>query len=157
MSTFLSVKNNGTEPFSAKFDGQTYLFESNKPLTITVEAAQHIFGLGVPDKSEVMSRHGWFSHSAEKDSALAKLNAFSFSTPDDNQDSEPVVEFPSTPEPVDNEQGSAPLQSEADTEAEVPDGAEAEVSATVSPTPAGDSVKGGSILDNVASFLSIKA
>lgn len=114
MSLFLSVRNNGNTPFAAKYDGREYVFAPDQLTIIDADAARHIFGVGMANKTEVLTRHGWLSHSSGLANAMAKLDAFSFSIPNENPDDEPVVELASllTPAPVvedDNEQGSAPL------------------------------------------------
>ena len=77
--TFLSVKNNGNEPFSCKYDGILYSFPVGESAAVPIMAAQHIFGLGKADKQEVMARHGWITHSTELDKGYTKLNSFAFS------------------------------------------------------------------------------
>jgi len=138
---FLSVKNNGNELFKAKYNGQEYEFVPKKKTTITSDAARHIFGLGLADKREVLSRHGKLSHSTMMEQATAWLNSFSFEA--QNDDPEPdVVDAPAPAEKAkEKEQGSAPLQLGTGAEAEVPDGAKAEVPAPI--------LKGGNILDNI--------
>lgn len=110
---FLTVTNNGNEPFAAKFNGIGYTFSPKEPVTISADAARHIFGVGLADKTEILTRHGWLSHSSQRLSAMAKLDSFSFSIPNDNPADEPVVELASLelPAPDEKEQGSAPLQS----------------------------------------------
>ena len=76
--TFLSVTNNGAEPFSCKYDGILYSFPVGESTACPIEAAQHIFGLGKADKQEVMARHGWITHSTQVAEGQAKLNSFSF-------------------------------------------------------------------------------
>ena len=98
----LSVRNNGTASFAAKYDGREYVFAPNQPTTIDADAARHIFGVGLADKTEVLTRHGWLSNSSDLPNAMARLDSFSFSIPNDNPDDEPVVELASllTPVPV---------------------------------------------------------
>jgi hypothetical protein len=101
MSNYLSVLNNGSTSFKAKYNGVWYEFSPKNKTTITFEAAQHIFGVGIADKTEVLSRHGWLTHSSGMSSALAKLDEFSFGAPNDYE--EPVVElaeFGAKPAPV---------------------------------------------------------
>jgi len=78
--TYLSVTNNGAESFSCKYDGVLYSFPAGASTPCPIEAAQHIFGLGKSDKTEVMARHGWITHSSQIKEGQEKLNSFSFSS-----------------------------------------------------------------------------
>lgn len=146
----LSVRNNGTASFAAKYDGREYVFAPNQPTTIDADAARHIFGVGLADKTEVLTRHGWLSNSSDLPNAMARLDSFSFSIPNDNPDDEPVVELASllTPVPVvedNNEQGSAPLQLGGSEEAGQLNGEPDELLPPIS--------TGGGILDGLKNFL----
>lgn len=152
---FLKITNHGTTPFTSKFNGMEYMFAPNQPTIIGADAAQHIFGVGLADKTEVLTRHGLLTHSSGMANAMAWLDLFSFDIPNDNPESEPLVEFPPLPEIEDDKgQGSAPLQFGTGSDGSVPDGAVSDESAPIS-EPDGE-VKGGSILDNITSFLHLK-
>ena len=77
---FIRVTNNGTESFTSKFNGLAYEFAPKKPITLDADAARHIFGLGLADKREVLSRHGWLSHSSGVGSASVAGGAGSGNT-----------------------------------------------------------------------------
>jgi hypothetical protein len=148
MSLFLSVTNNGAVPFSSKFNGQEYTFSPNQKCTISADVARHIFGVGLNDKTEVLTRHGWMSHSSDMTNAMAKLDAFSFNIPNDNPDDEPVVELASLTPPVvedETEHESALVQFGTGKEAEEPYGDEVDEPAPIS--------TGGNILDGLKNFL----
>jgi hypothetical protein len=144
---FLKVTNNGQTPFTSKFDGQEYTFLPSEFCVISADAAQHIFGVGIADKSEVLTRHGWLAHSSDTVNAMAKLDLFSFDLPNDNPDEEPVVELASLTQNVEDttEQGSAPLQFGTDSPVNVPDGAVIDESAPISAS--------GNILDSLKNFI----
>lgn len=148
----LSVCNNGNTPFASKYNGVEYVFEPKQKITIDSDAAQHIFGVGLADKTEILTRHGWMSHSSQMSSAMSRLDEFSFSIPNDNPDDEPVVELASLAPVVEdeNEQGSAPLQFGTGTEVELPDGDSVEVPAPISEP---EQAQGGSILDSLKKFI----
>lgn len=147
---FLQVTNNGNAPFSSKFNGQEYTFTPNQKCAISADVARHIFGVGLSDKTEVLTRHGWMSHASDMTGAMAKLDAFSFNIPNDNPDDEPVVELPSllTPAPViedETEQESALLHLGGGEEADQLNGESDELLPPIS--------KGGNILDGLKKFL----
>lgn len=77
----LITVNNSGDAFKAKYDGISYEFPTGGSATIPLDAARHIFGFGLPDKSEVLSKHGWLRHNGEMDAAMTRLNDFSFSIP----------------------------------------------------------------------------
>lgn len=119
----IGVTNNGSEPFSAKYDGKPYDFPPGEMIPIQMEAAQHIFGLGKTDKLEVMARHGRYTHTSELPRAYAWLNSFSFGVYKDPEPEIPELilaemnkpaEIIEQPETVltesDTEHGSAPVQ-----------------------------------------------
>jgi len=141
---FLTVQNNGAQSFSAKYDGVPYTFEPNQKTTISGEAARHIFGVGLADKTEVLTRHGWLNHSSEVANAMSKLDSFAFSIPNDNPDDEPIVELAQLGAPAiedEKEQESALLHLGAGTDADFHDDYSEEVPANKS-----------SLLDSIPTF-----
>ena len=154
---FLNVTNNGRDTFkgpTVRYDGRDYEFPPGVTVTVTIDAARHIFGLGLENKANVLMKHGWMMRSDDMERAMQRLNQFSFTSPDENSSTSdaPKVERAAEKEleqlasEVETEQGTAPLQTGSVAEADVPDGASAEVA---QPTPS----KGGSMLDNLSSFL----
>ena len=154
--SFITVTNNGDKPLrgpQVKFDGIPYEFPPGERVTISFDAAKHIFGLGLADKTDVLSKHGWMQYSTDRDSAMAQLGLFSFGSPDDplpeqKQPTPPAADEIIEPEaklPVEKEQRSAPLQSDTDGEATVA-GADKPV---VEAEPSEPSLSGASMLDNL--------
>jgi len=79
---FKIINGNNFE-FVACFDGQEYRFPPTlsgraQPVYCDDAAAQHIFGLGDPDKTPYLARHGWASVMGGLDEGLAILNKFKF-------------------------------------------------------------------------------
>ena len=72
------ITNRNKESFTGRFNGTDYEFPVNKPAMCDDEAAAHIFGIGQPDKSAVLARHGWAAVTASIDQGLRILNAFTF-------------------------------------------------------------------------------
>lgn len=99
----LTVKNGNGFDFVGRYDGQDYYFPKGKMTAVPDDAAKHIFGVGVGDKTDVLVRHGWMTHSAEFDAGMQKLNGFSFNVANELNAGD-IVDVP------DNGQGSAPLQ-----------------------------------------------
>ena len=52
------VTNRWTRPIEYNFEYKPYLFPVGQTVEVPVEAVRHIFGHGVPDKVEYMSRLG---------------------------------------------------------------------------------------------------
>ena len=73
----IGVKNLG-ESFAGRFDGKDYKFPAGQVTTLSEDAAAHIFGFGVEDKSRVLARNGWATTSARMDVALKRLEQFQF-------------------------------------------------------------------------------
>ena len=53
------VKNCNDFDHQDRFDGQDFFFPKGERVTVPVVAAQHMFGLGLTDKSETLIRAGW--------------------------------------------------------------------------------------------------
>jgi hypothetical protein len=74
---FVLVTNTGA-PFTGRFDGRNYDFNTGEEVPITVDAARHIFGFGLSNKDEVFSRHTWMTKSTEREQAVERLSQFKF-------------------------------------------------------------------------------
>lgn len=59
MSEMLFVTNKNEFTHVDRFNGQDFVFPPKEKVMLSMEAAQHMFGLGLPDKSAVMHRLGW--------------------------------------------------------------------------------------------------
>ena len=147
----LTVRNGNSFNFEGRFNGCDYSFPAGKVTAISDEAARHIFGIGSADKTDVLVRHGWLTHSAHMDDAIQKLNGFSFDVSNELQDGQ-VIDVPAEddlpPEDVPDEpieQGSAPLQMAAEEEEASSEATESSAS-TITDTPK----YGGSILDRLS-------
>jgi hypothetical protein len=53
------VTNTNDFHFEDMFDGVEYQFPPNERVIVPVDAATHIFGFNMPDKTAVLSRLGW--------------------------------------------------------------------------------------------------
>lgn len=85
MSEMLFVQNNNQFHHKDRFNGQDYIFPPGEKVMISLEAAQHMFGLGLPDKTPIMHRLGWAfkydpatRHFDEDKDAVVKLKKFVF-------------------------------------------------------------------------------
>ena len=139
----LTVTNRNNFDFTGRFDGTDYNFPAKATVAVPDDAARHIFGVGVADKTDTLVRHGWMTHSGARDQALQILNGFAFGVANELTAGEIIeVEAEVVDTPAD-EQGSAPLQNDAGGEADSSESAEAPV---VTSKPAW----GGSILDRLS-------
>ena len=152
--SFITVTNNGDKTLrgpQVRFNGIPYEFPAGERVTISFDAAKHIFGIGAANKDDVLSKHGWMQYSTDRDAAMAQLGLFSFGSPDD-----PIPE-PQIPESKDEiihpesgfvvvkEQRSAPLQAGTGGETEIV-GADNPVVDAEPPEPV---LGKGSMLDNL--------
>lgn len=78
------VTNRNDFHHSDCFDGTEYNFPPNERVALSVDAATHMFGFNLPDKTQVLTRLGWtFNLDRERkividDSGAAKLARFVF-------------------------------------------------------------------------------
>jgi hypothetical protein len=145
----LTVSNRNNFDFQGRYNGVDYHFPQGKTVAVPDDAAKHIFGVGLADKVDVLVRHGWMSNAAARDTAMAKLNNFSFNVAEQLNPGEIIeteIAEPKVESVVEQqEQGSAPLQTGSGGDEQVPDGAEEEP-----PQPTSSK---GSILDEIKSFI----
>lgn len=59
MSEMLFVVNKNGFHHEDRYAGVDYIFPPGEKVMLSMEAAQHMFGIGVPDKTPVMHRLGW--------------------------------------------------------------------------------------------------
>ena len=122
------VTNNNDFDLTDRYDGQDYRFPAGKTVRCPDAVVVHVFGLGNPDKKPVLTRQGWLRSSSEFDSAMEKLNNFTFEFIEEKHDEEFAL----------IEQGKAPLhQAEAVDETEADDSGD---SAATAPAPAKRSI-----------------
>ena len=74
----VKVVNNNEMPLYGRFDGKDYAFIPNKPTFISIEAAKHIFDLGLEDKSQALNMLGLLKANDLYADALKKLDRVSF-------------------------------------------------------------------------------
>ncbi|MBA0085815.1 MAG: hypothetical protein HRJ53_12525 [Acidobacteria bacterium Pan2503] len=85
MSEMLFVVNKNDFHHEDRFNGVDYQFPPGQKVMLSAEAAAHMFGLGVPDKTSVMHRKGWaFKYDPDRKTfvedtdAVTKLKNFVF-------------------------------------------------------------------------------
>lgn len=76
MSVF--VKNGSGADFTGRFDGHDWVIPDGAIVEFPTDAASHILGYGIADKSDLFVRLGWMRSTSEINSAYEKLNKFSF-------------------------------------------------------------------------------
>lgn len=116
----IKVTNKNPFDFTDRYNGIDYKIPAGKTVALSEQAAGHFFGLGDSDKTPYLVRQGWMNNSGQLSEAMGKLNNFAFDLVDDLIPGE-IVE---------QEQGSAPLQSEAIVD-EPPDGGDEVVASTL--------------------------
>ena len=128
----LTVTNGNDFNFAGRFNGVDFHFPAGKTTALPEDAAKHIFGVGLGDKTDVLVRHGWMQSGAGFAAAMAILNKFSFNVADQVEPGEIIDPIPEELPTEEQEQGSAPLQTGSAVEAVAPDGAVVEAA---QPTP----------------------
>lgn len=56
-----------------RYNGKDYLFPFEQPVNVHIDVARHIFGLGLDDKSDALSRLGWVRSSEQMGEAIERL------------------------------------------------------------------------------------
>lgn len=74
----LEVTNQNDFNHADRYNGADYVFPPGKPVLLDFEAAKHIFGYGLADKTQALVRNGWLSGSQGMPAAMEKLNGFTF-------------------------------------------------------------------------------
>jgi len=140
----LTVTNGNEFNFAGRFDGVDFSFPAGKTTALPEDAAKHIFGVGLADKTDVLVRHGWMTNGAAFASAMSILNKFSFNVADQVEAGEIIeVEIPANDE--EPEQGSAPLQTGSAAETSKPDGLAVEAAQPTPPVVEEEEDKGGAL------------
>lgn len=119
----LTVTNGNDFNFAGRFNSVDFSFPAGKTTALPEDAARHIFGVGLADKTDVLVRHGWMQSGAGFAAAMAILNKFSFNVADQVEPGEIIDPIPEELLAEEQEQGSAPLQTGSAVEAVAPDGA----------------------------------
>ena len=74
----IGVKNKTDAVIKSRYDGQDFTFKPGVTQAISEEAATHIFGYGLDDKSRALIRLGWLVNSTQYEDALARLENIQF-------------------------------------------------------------------------------
>lgn len=85
------VKNNGKDVHRDRFDGEEIVIEPGQLVEIYADAARLCFGFGEKDKHRVIARLGWVDAENNMETALERLNKFSFHMEGAGHLSAPVV------------------------------------------------------------------
>jgi hypothetical protein len=72
------VRNNGTQPHTDRYDGEDFTISPGEAVEMEVHCARLCFGFQEEDKRRVIQRLGWSSTSADYETAVKRLNGFSF-------------------------------------------------------------------------------
>lgn len=72
------VKNNGTEQFVSRYDGEDFEIAPGEAVEMLIECAQLCIGFGDEDKSRCLRRLGWAFSLEAMPAAAKRLEAFSF-------------------------------------------------------------------------------
>lgn len=66
------------EKIVAKYDGREYVFQPGAVTAVSEDAARHIFGYGMKEKTSALLRLGWLPNGAQMDQAIQRLNKVQF-------------------------------------------------------------------------------
>jgi hypothetical protein len=72
------VRNNGTETFHDRYDGEDFDIEPGGVCEMLLECAELCLGFGQDDKTRCLRRLGWAFTQNRMPEALARLESFSF-------------------------------------------------------------------------------
>ena len=91
----VKVMNMSGAPHRDRYDGRDYEFPADGTVIIPADAAVHIFGMGLSDRSRQIVRLNWAPTTAQIPEALERLNCFLFEQVKEGDDEELVTEIPS--------------------------------------------------------------
>jgi hypothetical protein len=74
----IGVKNTGEREIVSRYDGKDYRFPPDVAVAISPDAATHIFGFGLEDKSRALGRLGWLRNQAQYADAVKRLDTIQF-------------------------------------------------------------------------------
>jgi len=72
------VTNGSEKAIKGRYNGEDYEFPVGVPTPVEQDAAAHIFGFGVSDKSRALTRLGWYITSDQEEAAVARLAQIQF-------------------------------------------------------------------------------
>lgn len=75
----LQITNGTDKKIRARFHGEDFVWGVGAVLSpVPLEAAQHIFGFGLDDKTSALHRLGWLTASSQLDAAMERLTLMKF-------------------------------------------------------------------------------
>ena len=74
----VTVHNGSGLEHNDMFNGTAYTFPVNGTVSIPAEAAMHIFGMGLKNRMNQITRLGWAHTFADIPAAMRRLDAFTF-------------------------------------------------------------------------------
>lgn len=75
----LQITNGTDGKIKARFHGEDYFWPVGGVVTpVPLDAAEHIFGFGLEDKTKALHRLGWLTASSQLDSAMERLTQIKF-------------------------------------------------------------------------------
>lgn len=98
------VRNNGTEKFVDKYDGEDFEIAPGETVEMLVECAELCLGFGQEDKTRALRRKGWAFTNIGMQEATAKLQSFSFHM----SEKEALEHDPNKAKPAEQARSSAP-------------------------------------------------
>jgi hypothetical protein len=72
MSANVYVTNKNDFVHQDRYDSVDYVFPPGEPVVVPLDAATHMFGMGLADKSEILLRLGWATRYDPKTKNLAE-------------------------------------------------------------------------------------
>lgn len=105
------VRNNGSGTHRDRFDGEDFEIRPGDCLEMPPEAATLCFGVGDEDKTRVIRRLGWARTQNDFQTALDRLNQFSFHGSEEDARAE---DKPHTPAPVVADKGARKVDEDGD-------------------------------------------
>ena len=86
------VTNTGKEVFEDGYAGERYVFAPGKEVSIPYEAAVHIFGHNLKDKSDTIARLGWAETNRDMPEGLKRLAKFKIEDDGTHRSLSPAVQ-----------------------------------------------------------------
>lgn len=75
----LQITNGTDRKINARFHGEDYVWGVGAQLSpVPLDAAEHIFGFGLEDKTKALHRLGWLTASSQLDAAMERLSLIRF-------------------------------------------------------------------------------
>ena len=84
------VTNETDKVIKGRYAGKDYVFPVGQAITLPINAAQHIFGFKLADKTGALTRLGWMVNSEQIETAMEKLGLVKFGVEGDTKTSSNV-------------------------------------------------------------------